>query len=470
MSLPVDPLMSRSIADFAAALRSGQLTSEEAVRAYLERIAILDPHLGAFEQVDASGALKTARCMDRLLSCGVDLGPLMGLPVSIKDLFFLDGLPIHAGSNMDISGLAGEAEGSFITALRRTGCVILGTTKMVEFALGITGHSKPRGTPWNPWDSSRHRLPGGSSSGAGVSLAAGLCGLSIGTDTGGSVRVPAAMCGLFGLKTTFGLWPTDGVFPLDPTADSIGLLTHSAEDASVAYKAISEALDSTRVVALRATDLRRIKFGLPERYFLEDLSPQMTTAFKTALDSLQSQGALVESVTVPHAEGRETYFPVSMPAHLLALLGEERFDQARDVIDPIIMSRITKGRSVSAHHYLQLVKKRQHDCRESSQIFKVVDAFVSPTTQSTAALAEELSNPDAALQAALGMTRNTQPVNYLNLCAASIPLPTKPGELPMGFQVVCAGGNDEQLLSLSLAVQAALGKPPRLAIFREHAL
>ena len=173
---------------------------------------------------------------------------------------------------------------------------------------------------------------------------------------------------------------------------------------------------------------------------------------------------------VPHAEGRETYFPVSMPAHLLALFGEERFDQARNIIDPIIMSRIAKGLSVSAHRYLELDQKRRRDCQESNRIFKAIDAFVSPTTQATAALVDELENPELALTAALGMTRNTQPANYLNFCAASIPMPTNPGGLPMGFQVVCAGGDDEKLLALSLAVEATLGKPRRLTSFGEFEL
>lgn len=239
MTMPRDPIAGLGIAGFAKALRQGKATSEQAVLDYLARIEVLDPLLQAYEQVDAERALATARAMDSLLTNGVDLGPLMGVPVSVKDLFIIDGIIPHVGSNLPIQEKLGREEGPFIRALKMSGCIILGTTRMVEFALGITGNSTSRGTPWNPWDDQHHRLPGGSSSGAGVALAAGLCALSIGSDTGGSVRVPAAMCGLFGLKTTAGLWPNNGVFPLEPNTDTIGLLTRSACDAALAFETLN---------------------------------------------------------------------------------------------------------------------------------------------------------------------------------------------------------------------------------------
>ncbi|MFD2437651.1 amidase [Modicisalibacter luteus] len=247
MTMPQDPVAALGINGFAAALRGGEITSEAAVNAYLARIDVLDPLLQAYECVDAERALATARAMDSLLACGIDLGPLMGLPVSVKDLFVIDGFTPHAGSNLPIQERLGTEEGRFIRALKETGCVILGTTRMVEFALGITGHSVSRGTPWNPWDDQHHRLPGGSSSGAAVALSAGLCALSVGSDTGGSVRVPAAMCGLFGLKTTAGLWPNDGAFPLEPNTDTIGLLTRSAQDAAIAFESLHARLNAASV-------------------------------------------------------------------------------------------------------------------------------------------------------------------------------------------------------------------------------
>ncbi|MCP4249164.1 MAG: amidase, partial [bacterium] len=176
----------------------------------LARIEALEPRLGAFEYVAAEQALSTARALDELLAAGTDLGPLMGVPVAIKDLFAVDGMPTAAASNLDVTEVIGP-EGDFVKTLKRAGCVILGKTKTDEFALGTLGFNPKRGTPWNPWDAKTHRAPGGSSSGSAVAAVAGLCAFAIGTDTGGSVRGPAAFCGAFGLKSTVGLWPTNGM-------------------------------------------------------------------------------------------------------------------------------------------------------------------------------------------------------------------------------------------------------------------
>src|SRR5690625_4613031 len=241
-ALPADPIAPLGLDGFAYRFRRGEITSEAATRAYLARIEALDGKLGSYQHVAAEQALKTAQAMDRLRDAGVDLGPLMGVPVSVKDLLVVEGMPTTAGSRLDLGDIVGPEEGSFVQALRRAGCVILGKTKMVEFALGITGVSESRGTPWNPWDLKTHRLPGGSSSGAGVAAAAGLCAVAIGSDTGGSVRVPAALNGLFGLKVTFGCWANDASMPLAPHLDTIGLLTPTVRDAAIAFAAINRAL------------------------------------------------------------------------------------------------------------------------------------------------------------------------------------------------------------------------------------
>src|SRR5690554_4342318 len=223
-TLPIDPLQEGGLTQFYQDFRSGTVSSEQITQAYLTRIEHLDPRLQAYEYVDAKKALETAKAMDRLIASGVDLGPLMGVPIAIKDIFTIHQMPApRAGSLLPLHELAGEKEGSFIQALRRLGCVFLGQTKAVELCLGITGVSAPLGTPWNPWDSTHQRVPGGSSSGSSVAVSAGLCAFAIGSDSGGSVRAPASFNGIFGFKTTFGAWPTDGVIPLDPRVDSLGL-------------------------------------------------------------------------------------------------------------------------------------------------------------------------------------------------------------------------------------------------------
>lgn len=238
LTLAADPFDGCGLDEFGRRLRAGESSTTNVTRAYLSRIDALDPKLGAFEYVAADAALQQARAIDALLASGVDLGPLMGVPIAVKDLFAIKGMPVTAGSRMPLNDTIG-AEGPFVKVLKRAGCIILGTTKTVECAFGAAGINSVRGTPWNPWDARTHRLPGGSSSGSAVAVAAGLCAFAIGTDTGGSVRVPAALCGIFGLKTTVGLWPTQGVFPLSRTLDSIGLLTRDAGDAASALAALT---------------------------------------------------------------------------------------------------------------------------------------------------------------------------------------------------------------------------------------
>lgn len=456
MPLPNDPVATLGIEGFSRALRCGDITSEQAVRDYLTRIEALDPLLGAYEHVDAERALAMARAMDSLLASGVDLGPLMGLPVSVKDLFVIDGITPHAGSNLPLQERLGQQEGTFIRALRETGCVMLGTTRMVEFALGITGHSTSRGTPWNPWDERRQRLPGGSSSGAGVALAAGLCALSIGSDTGGSVRVPAAMNGLFGLKTTVGLWPTDGAFPLEPNTDSIGLLTRNASDAAIAFRTLNRRINPTRHMHDAAVDLERIAFGIPERYFLDGLEPDTERAFADATTRLERQGAALRRTDVPHVNARERYFPLAMPAHLLAWLGEDTFHTHRERIDPVIRARIERGLGTTAHAYLALAAERRRHIELARPVFDSVDVILSPTTQGAAMPLETLNDPETAMQAAMGMTRNTQPANYFDWCAVTLPMGIDGEGLPLGLQLNMPPGSETRLLSLAAAIEPLL--------------
>lgn len=259
MTLVTDPLAD-GLARFAARFRSGEMTLEKATRAYLARIEALDERLSAYQHVAPEQALATACAMDTLRIAGTDLGPLMGVPASVKDLIVVDGMPTAAGTKLDVADLVGR-EGPSVARLKQGGCVILGKTKTVEFALGITGVSAPCGTPWNPSDAKTQRLPGGSSSGAGVATVAGLCAFAIGSDTGGSVRVPAALGGGFGLKTSVGLWSNAGGFPLAPHLDSIGLLTKSASDAAIAFAEL------TGEPPIRPARLDALRFGEPTSYF-----------------------------------------------------------------------------------------------------------------------------------------------------------------------------------------------------------
>ncbi|MBL0406529.1 amidase [Microvirga aerilata] len=458
--LEQDPLGQGGLSGFARRFRAGEITSEQATRAYLSRIEALDPRLGAFQHVAAEQALETARAIDALYSAGTDLGLLMGVPIAVKDLFVVEGMPTTAGTKMSIDDIAGP-EGPLVKSLRQAGCVILGKTRTVEFALGITGVSSAQGTPINPWDAQTPRLPGGSSSGSGVAVAAGLCAFAVGSDTGGSVRVPAAFNGIFGFKTTPGFFSTDGAFPLAPHLDTPGLLTRSARDAAIAVAALTGEPEA------RPLPVEALRLGIPQEYFFDNLDPVVEAQIRGAMEALSAAGCRLRPVSVPEASERERYFPAVLPACLIATLGRDRFLAGRDQMDPIVAKRATSGLDVTAADYLALEAKRAKSRQSVSEKFSGFDGWVTPTTATPPPSVADLDDEQKALDLALGMTRNTQPANYFACPAVSIPLPQKPGNLPIGLQIICPEGADVQALSIALAIEEMLGTPeaPNLADF-----
>jgi aspartyl-tRNA(Asn)/glutamyl-tRNA(Gln) amidotransferase subunit A len=455
--LEKDPLADGGLAEYARNFRSGAISSVQATQGYLARIEALNPRLDAYEHVAADQAIATAHAMDALFAAGTDIGPLMGVPVAIKDLIAVEGMPTRAGTRLDVADLIGP-EGPVVRALRRAGCIILGKTKSVEFALGITGLSQPRGTPVNPWDAGTVRLPGGSSSGSGVATAAGLCAFAVGSDTGGSVRVPAALNGVFGLKTSFGRFSNEGAFPLARHLDTIGLLTRSAHDAAIAFAELTGHMPPA------PARLDHLRLARPDNYFFESLEPELASRVEAGLAEMQAAGALIEGLLIPEAPEREDYFPIALPVCLLAELGRERFLTGRAMIDPVIERRIAAVLDVTASDYVALERRREASMKRALQRFEGFDAWISPTTAIYPPPVESLADPQTAFDLALGMTRNTQPANYLDLCAVNIPLPMDGHALPAGLQVMCPPGQEERLLGIAIGVETLLGRPPSPAV------
>ncbi len=453
-TLPADPFEPGGIALFGKRLRGGEITAEAATRAYLARIAVLDDRLGAYQYVAAEQAVAAARALDGLLAAGTDLGPLMGVPVAIKDLFAVDGMPTTAGSNIDVGDLIG-AEGRFVKALKRAGCVILGKTKTVEFALGTTGISKPRGTPWNPWDAATQRIPGGSSSGPGVATAAGLCAFAIGTDTGGSVRLPAHFCGTFGLKTTAGLWPTDGVFPLARDLDSIGPLTRSAADAAIVFAVLTGQPTPT------ASPVRGLRLGKPVHYFYDNLDSNVAACMTAALTMLEEAGADIVPIEVPEAPEREKYFPAALPADLISVLGRERFLAGRERMDPVVAARGGMGLEAKAAEVLQVKWWRQQLCAAAEARSEGLDGWITPTAAIASVPVADFTDPAEAMRLTLAITQDTQPGNLLGLCATTTPIQMLGSALPVGLQLLCPANHEARALAIALAIEDLVGPPPR---------
>ena len=452
-SCPQDPLARGGVAGFAADLRAGRTTSAAATRAFLDRIEALDPRLGSFQHVAGEQAMAAAAAMDALLAAGTDLGPLMGVPVGIKDIYAVEGMPLTNGSLYDASHITGP-EGRFVKGLKRAGCVLLGKTKTVEFALGATGVNDARGTPWNPWDLEVHRTPGGSSSGSGVAVAAGLCGFAMGSDTGGSVRIPACLNGIFGHKTTIGLLPTDGVFPLSPTLDTVGPLTRTAADAALVHAA------ATGEAAPRPAAPRGLRLGRPTGFFFEGCEPEVVSRVEAALAALARAGVEIVDVDIPDPNEREWLFPAICPPELLAALGENAFRQARPNMDPATGARAEKGFEVSGREHAAAIARHHALAAEAEAAMAGVDAWVGPTSPFLPMPVGDFSDPDALARSFL-TSRNTQPSNLFRQCAVTTPVHGfGGGGLPVGLQIMCRNGDDARALSIAMAVEELFGPAP----------
>ncbi len=447
-ALPPDPVAPGGLAEFARGLRAGAVTAEDATAAYLKRIAILEPHLGAFAHLDGPRAIDNAGAVDRMLSSGVDLGPLMGVPMAVKDIIAVDGMPTAAGSKVDVSDIIG-GQGTFIQRLRRAGCVVLGKTVTVEFAFGAGPHAA--GTPWNPWDESVHRIPGGSSSGSAVAVAAGMCAFALGTDTGGSVRIPAALCGVAGLKTTHGLWPLDGVLPAAPSFDTMGLLAATAADLSYIYAAVQGAKSPP------LAELGNLTLGRPRGFFSDLVDPDVEACIDAALAAAEAEGATVREIAFPEAEVARNY-AIVVPTEFLSVLTRERFLAIREQLDPDVAARIAVALEVSPDRHRDLMRDRPALCRAAARLGDV-DAIVTPTAPLLAVPMTRFADDDFARDYHRRITDKTRAANVLDLCAVTIPVLEPQSKLPAGLQLMCRRGEDAKALSLAQALEACLPRP-----------
>ena len=452
--LPQDPIQKMGIAEFGIHLRRGEITSETVTRQYLERIAALNPKLAAYVHVATEAAVETARGIDRLIKGGTDLGPLMGVPVAVKDIFTVEGMPTRAGSKMDISDLVAP-EGSFIKLLKRQGCVILGKTRTIEFAAGAQNVKHP--TAWNPWDPDKQRTPGGSSSGSAVALSAGLCAFAVGSDTGGSVRLPAALCGLFGFKPSVGLWPTDGILPLCPVMDTIGLMTNSACDAAHIFSAL------TAKPIQQVRSLKGLRLGIPQKHFFNDLDPHIQKAFQNSKMELMEAGVEFVSFELPEVDEALEIFSGMVPADLATTLGREKFLNAQDMLDPVLIDRLLPGLELSAVKYIRMLRRQNELTQIGATRMAGLDAWICPTTP---VLPVPVSSCDDAAKAGaftFKALQNTRPANIYGYCASTLPVNNQGSgsALPVGMQIHCAPQQEARLLCISQAVEQVTGIPQK---------
>ena len=417
------------------------------LEAALERIA--DPEgegARACLTVYADSARAAADAADERRRSGASLGPLDGTIVTIKDLFDVAGETTRAGSTVLADAPPATADAPVVTRLKQAGAVIVARTNMSEFAFTGVGANPHYGTPGNPAD--RTRVPGGSSSGAAVAAADSTCEIAIGTDTGGSVRIPAALCGLVGFKPTRSRVPTDGAFPLSPTLDSVGPIAVTVEACARA----DAVLAGEPPWEIEPVSLQGLRFGIPQGLPLKDLDATVSARFAAAFDRLGYGGVQLSEERFDLFDDMQRVNRIGTIATVEAYRDHrERIASRGAEYDPIVRERILLGKAVSAEDYAAMLRDRAALVSAMEQRLGGLDALVLPTTPIVAPTLAEISTEEGFQRANRLLLRNTAIGNFFDLTAISLPIP---GDgLPVGLMLMARGGTDRRLLHIAAAVE-----------------
>jgi len=447
--MPAEP---RTIAELARALQARALTAEAITERCLSAIAERNPSLNAFITVLADAAREQARRADAEIAAGRYRGPLHGVPVSLKDLIDLEGTATTAASRVRQGHMA-TADATVVTRLREAGAVLIGKTNLHEFALGTTNEDSAFGAARHPLDPSRS--PGGSSGGSAVSVLAHMAYASIGTDTGGSVRIPSAACGLVGLKPTIGEIPTGGVVPLSGTLDHVGPLCRSVEDAEILYDVLRGA---PAAQGTRPQDARGLRFGLLRDYFMALLDPQVADGFESGCARLQEAGVVLHDVTIPHAGD-------IAPIYLHIVLSEaaayhaKTLESRADDYTANVRQRLEMGRYILAEDYVRALRGREVLTREVDAALVGCDGLLLPSVPIPAhkigVSTVRLSGSDEPVRNVT--LRLTQLFNLTGHPAITVPCGRTPEGLPIGAQIVGHRMRTTALLDVARAAEPYLG-------------
>ncbi len=456
-----------TLAEAARLIQRGELSAVALTEAYLDRIKAIEPAVNAFITVTGEEALATARGADKEIKGGTYRGPLHGIPLAVKDLFDTAGIRTTSGSKI-LSGYVPDADSGAVERLKAAGAVLLGKLNLHEFACGATGVNPHYGPARNPWDT--ERVTGGSSSGSGASVAAGECLAALGTDTGGSIRIPASLCGITGLKPTFGRVTRRGVLPLSWSLDHVGPMARTAEDCAIVLQAVAghdpeDPSSADEPVPDYAAALgggaRGMRIGIPRQFFFESLDPEVESAVRAAIGTLESLGAELSEVSLPHIAEAPAALSAMMLPEALAYHQRWMAERAGDYGDDV-RYRLELGASYSAVQYVQAQRFREMIVSEwRDDVFGSVDLLAMPTTMITAPLIEA-----GDLQATFRLIRNTNPLNLLGVPAISLPCGFTQGGLPIGLQLAGRWWDEATVLRAAHAYQGATDwhtRRPRLA-------
>ena len=442
-----------TIAEAGTEIRAGRLSCEELTLSVLRRIEETEPVIHAYVEILAEQALAEAGSSSAELRSGLDRGPLHGIPLAIKDIIDIAGSATRCGSAVRADAAPATKDAAVVTQLRRAGAVILGKTVTHEFAGGVL--SPPARNPWDP-----SRIPGGRSGGSAASVAAGSCLGSVGTDTAGSIRVPASLTGAVGLKPTMGTVDTAGVFPLSRSLDTVGPIARNVTDAALLLSAMTGAVAMENPIEADPGpgDLSTVRLGVPRSYFFERLQVDVDSAVAAALNTLQAlHGSLIETEWQWARAAMAAGFVIVRPE--MAMVHSETLQTTPERFGTVLRSRLEAFSLFPASGYLRAQEVRRALREDIVRVMdsEKLDAFVMPTTAATATPAEDLmiSLPDGPDPIHAGFTRFTMPFNTVGLPAISVPCGFDTAGLPIGLQFVGRPGADRQLLQIARTYEQA---------------
>jgi aspartyl-tRNA(Asn)/glutamyl-tRNA(Gln) amidotransferase subunit A len=452
-------VMDQTLPAVVAALREGRISSSELTEEAIRRHEDRGSGLHAYKLFDAAGARAAAARADATLAGGGKLPPLCGIPVSVKDLYGVEGMPTYAGTVRQLPA-PWSRDAWLVARLREQGAVFMGKTHTVELALGATGFNPNWETPRNPWDPSVHRIPGGSSSGAGPSLWEGSALIALGSDTGGSIRIPASLTGHVGHRTTKGRWPTQGVVPLSHTMDTVGALTRSVEDAVWFFGAVDPAWGDPdalgRQVAARAAGELRV--AVLRCAIWDDCQEDVAEALRRALGELKACGWRLSEVDGELLDLAGTLYATGgIAGNECATFLERDLPGWRSLVHPIVGQRIDAAVAKPPAAYPRALAEMARLAASAPGLFRHADVLALPTAIITPPPLAGLDDPERYGRVNAALLRPTSPASVLGLCAVTLPVGIDAAGMPVGLQLVAPGGQDEMVLAAALAAERALG-------------
>lgn len=455
------PLTALSIVDAGELIATRKLSPVELTQAYIDRIAALDQDLHAYISVYPEAALAAARQAERELAVGNNRGPLHGVPVAVKDLYQVDGMRRTCGSRIRVPDAAGEA--TSVRRLKEAGAIVLGLLNLHEFAFGPTGINPLHGTARNPWNPDR--VCGGSSSGSGCATAAGLAAATLGTDTGGSIRIPAALCGVVGMKQTFGLASRYGIYPLSHAFDHGGPLARTVADAALMLQVIAGP-DPEDPTTWRAPeqdylggledDIRGLRIGLPGGFFLDQVHEDVAAAVRKAVELMAGLGAKIVELSLPFVrEATESWNAIALAEAYT--VHEAHIAQRGADLSPDVHARLLLGREVSARAFIEARWQRGYMLREMARVHERVDLIATPTCPVPAVRIGDgaIEIGKQTVEGAQVLGRFTRLAAFTGQPALSLPCGFTLDGLPIGLQLIGRWFEDATVLRVGHAYEQA---------------